>query len=114
MKSTVAITILLVATASVGPVQGREAMLPTMLGDEDKSQRRLYFKNLDYADIFKRCCTDEVDGEWPGCNCPKRTSNQVSFLDKLFGKTITYEDKWEAQCEEGGWLYKKANPSTDP
>lgn len=108
MKSTATITTLLVAAASV--VQAREAML----GDEDKSQRRLFFKNLDYADIFERCCTNEVDGEWPGCNCPKRTSDQVSFLDKLFGKTKTYEEKWEEQCEEGGWLYKKANPSTDP
>ena len=111
MKSAATITILLVAAASVvGPVLGREAML----GDEDKSQRRLFFKDLDYADIFKRCCTNEVEGEWPECKCPKRTSDQVSFLDKLFAKNKTYEEKWEEQCEEGGWLYKKANPSTDP
>lgn len=107
MKSTSTITLLLVAAASVGPAQGREAML----GDEDKSQRRLHFKNLDYGDIYQRCCVNEVDGDWPDCNCPKRTSEQVSLFDKwFFGVTKTYAEKWEEQCDEGGWLYKQANP----
>ncbi len=111
MKSTSTFTILLAAAASiVSPVQGREAML----GDEDKGQRRLFFKDIDYADIFDRCCCEpDEDGEWPDCKCPKRTSDQKSHLDKwLYGADAkTYEEKWTEQCAEDGWLYKMANPN---
>eukprot|EP00573_Skeletonema_grethae_P011032 CAMPEP_0201697142 /NCGR_PEP_ID=MMETSP0578-20130828/9620_1 /ASSEMBLY_ACC=CAM_ASM_000663 /TAXON_ID=267565 /ORGANISM="Skeletonema grethea, Strain CCMP 1804" /LENGTH=104 /DNA_ID=CAMNT_0048183225 /DNA_START=61 /DNA_END=372 /DNA_ORIENTATION=+ len=104
MKSTSTITILLAAGAAsfVAPVQGREAML----GDEDKGQRRLFFRDIDYGDIFERCCVPaDADDEWPDCKCPKRTSDQKSLLDKwLYGADAkTYEEKWAEQCADGGW-----------
>ncbi len=104
--STIAILFLAAAASIVSPVQGREAML----GDEDKGQRRLFFNDINYKDIFKRCCENE-ENEWPDCNCPKRTSDQKSLLDKwLYGSDAkTYAEKWEEQCAEGGWLYEKAN-----
>eukprot|EP00984_Skeletonema_dohrnii_P000048 scaffold12_cov128-Skeletonema_dohrnii-CCMP3373.AAC.13 len=114
MKSTSTITILLAAAASVvDPVQGREAML----GDEDKGQRRLFFKDINYEDIFDRCC-DPEDGPWPSCTCPKRTSPDKSKLESWFKggeeNVKSYQQKWEEQCAEGGWLYKKANPTPNP
>eukprot|EP00574_Skeletonema_japonicum_P005905 CAMPEP_0201714238 /NCGR_PEP_ID=MMETSP0593-20130828/809_1 /ASSEMBLY_ACC=CAM_ASM_000672 /TAXON_ID=267983 /ORGANISM="Skeletonema japonicum, Strain CCMP2506" /LENGTH=84 /DNA_ID=CAMNT_0048203503 /DNA_START=30 /DNA_END=281 /DNA_ORIENTATION=+ len=82
MKPTSTITILFLAAAAsiVSPAQGREAML----GDEDKGQRRLFFKDINYEDIFARCCeSEDVENE---CKCPKRTSDQKSLLDKwLYG-----------------------------
>eukprot|EP00985_Skeletonema_marinoi_P009899 scaffold4657_cov140-Skeletonema_marinoi.AAC.5 len=112
MKSTSTITILLAAAASVvAPVQGREAML----GDEDNGQRRLFFKDINYDDIFQRCCkSDDVEND---CKCPKRESTEKSKLEIWFKgeeNAKTYEQKWVEQCAEGGWLYKKANPNSNP
>ena len=86
-----------------------------MLGDTDKGQRRLFFKDIDYEDIFARCCDpDQAADAWPDCKCPKRLSDQTSRLEKwLYGdEAKTYEEKWQEQCTgPDGWLYKKANPN---
>ena len=109
MKSTSTITIIFAAAASVvAPAQGREAML----GDEDNAQRRLFFKDIDYKDIFERCCESENVGD--SCRCPKRESPEKSWFEIWFKgeeNAKTYEEKWDEQCAEGGWLYKKANPT---
>jgi len=85
-----------------------------MLGDEDKGQRRLFFKDIDYVDIFERCCGESIET----CKCPKRTSTDKSKLESLFKggeeNVKTYQQKWDEQCAEGGWLYKKANPTPNP
>lgn len=109
MKPTT--TSILIMTAFVlAPTEGREAML----GDEDKGQRRLFFKNIDYEDIYGRCCDEaKAVDEWPDCNCPKRLSEDTSWLDALFNKdnAKTYKEKWEEQCSQDGWLFKKAFPN---
>jgi hypothetical protein len=102
---------LLITAAAViapAPVQGREQIL----GDEDKGQRRLFFSGIDYELIYNRCCVPNTDGEWPDCKCPKRQSDEKSWVETLLlgeENAKTYEAKWDEQCSENGWLYKKAN-----
>jgi hypothetical protein len=125
MKSTSTILLLVAAAAAVvSPTQGREAML----GDEDKGQRRLNTRKLFdqdyYNSLYARCC-DPEEGDfngtqavgWDDCSCPVRSgekSGQKSWFDCIiYGKedAQTYAQKWNDQCAEGGWIYKKAIPS---
>jgi hypothetical protein len=105
-------TILLIAATAFAPAaHGREAMLGV---DRTGQERRLYAGRYqkNWADIYYRCCDIETkDGdEWPECKCPKRTSQDAppSWAASWLGEK-TYAARWEEQCSEGGWLYKKAH-----
>lgn len=114
MKSTS--TILVIMAAVFGPAAGREAML----GNESTDQRRLggsaRFWNVGpdyYTDLYARCCAPAVSSEWDGegCNCPKRlsTDSAPSWAQAWLGSD-SYVKKWTDQCNQSGWLCKKAYP----